>query len=428
MIVSITAALSLALLGSVQTDAAVGVRADTAVGSAPLQLGAGNNNEATVMQQVGPAAGLRFQTERTTVIVRYFPRLYLRYPNLAGADRLLLFQRVGLRANYLMSSRVSWSLSGTAGEGEMDYTAPLAATASTPDTTTGTSTTTQGTQTSQSASTTAAQKQYPVLRIRTLAANSTMTWRESLRAQMSVSLFTSGTGALPGGYPLPNGTVWVVGSAMTQGYLVTPQDTTGVTLSYQHGYVELSPNFDNANAIWNWLHRYSIATQAGVYAGIGVIRVYGQALSWSPSGWLTWQTSGATERGFRRSLMLSGGVRTFVNTLIGTVTPTAFVQGSVMVDLAPRWSFDALLGYQMPLSSGTTAANAQLNLSTGNWQLAFHRRYGQNLFLDFGLRGYLFTDSLVVSNPQIQGTQTWAFVGFTWSESTGKDDIGAWVL
>jgi hypothetical protein len=245
---------------------------------------------------------------------------------------------------------------------------------------------------------------------------------------MSLALFTSGTGAVPGGIALPNGTVWIVGSSITQGFLVTPQDGTGLMLSYQHGYVETAPNFDNVSATWNWTHQYSAITQAGVYAGFGVIRPAGQPLAWSPSGWFTWQTSGATERGFRRSLMLSSGIRTFVNTLVGTAIPTAFAQGSVIYDLAPRWSFDAWIGYQMPLTSGTTASNAQIIMSTGNWQLAFHRRIGQNFAVDFGLRGYFFGDSPFASNPQILGTQTWAFVGFTWSESTGKDDTGAWVL
>jgi hypothetical protein len=168
--------------------------------------------------------------------------------------------------------------------------------------------------------------------------------------------------------------------------------------------------------------------QAGMFAGIGVIRRNGQPLTWSPAGWLTWQTGGASERGYRRSLMLSSGVHTFVNTLLGTVTPMAFVQGSVMVDLAPRWWFDALLGYQMPVSRGAAIPNVQLVMSTGNWQVAFHRRIGQNFVVDLGTRGYFFADSPLVPNPQILGTQTWAFVGFSWSESTGKDDTGAWVL
>gem|GEM_PF-5591815 len=428
-------ALPCALFGAVRTDAAVGVQSDTAVGSASPQLGPQSHNEATIMTQVGPAAGLRFRTERTTVIVRYFPRLYLRYPNLADAARPLLFHWVGLSATHRLSPRISWSLSSTAGQGELDYSSPfvMAGSAATPaqnpqGITAGAPPPTQSTQTSPTAATSAAQKQSSVLRIRTLAAATTMGWQESQRANISLELFTSGTAAAPGGGILPNGTVWIVGSSLTQEFLVAPQDGTGLTLSYQHGYVESAPQFDNASATWNWSHQFSAITQAGVYAGFGVMRSYGQPLTAWPVAWINWQTSGITERGFRRSLMVSSGVRTFVNTLIGTATPTAFVQGSVSYDLTPRWWFDALLGYQMPLSKGTTVANAQLMMSMGNWQLAFHRRIGKNVAVDFGLRGYLFADSPMASNPQILGTQTLAFVGFTWSESTGKDDTGAWVL
>ena len=430
MLSSTIAVLPLALLASAQTDLAVGMRADTAIGSASRVLGPDGHNEPTVMAQAAPAAGLRMMDARTTVVLRYFPRLYLRYPNLADAARPLLFHWVGLSATHLLSPRVTWSLLSTAGQGEMDYSSSLVAAsgqtaqANPPNIATGTP---QTTQTSQTAATSAAQR-LSVLRLRTLAASTTMGWQESQRANMSLDLFTSGTAAAPGGLPLPNGTVWIVGSDMTQEFLVAPQDGTGLTLSYQHGYVESAPQFDNASATWNWAHQYSATTQAALYAGFGVMRSYGRPLSGWPVAWITLQSTGFTERGFRRSLMLSSGVRTFVNTLVGTATPMAFVQGSAIYDLESRWWFDALVGFQMPVSKGTTIDNSQLIMSLGNGQLALHRRVGQNFVVDFGVRGYLFADSPVVSNPQILGTQIWAYVGFTWSESTRNDDAGAWVL
>ena len=384
-----------------------------------------------------PSAGLRFRSERTTVILKYFPRLYLRYPNLANAARPLLFHRVGMLAARQLSQRVSWSLSSTVGQGDMDYTSPLVLTTNASgrpspdpqDTASGVTAQPQGTQATQSSASTANQRQ-TVLSIRTLTASTSIGWQESQRSQLSLAIFISGTGAIPGGQSLPNGTAWLVGSSLTQGFLVTPRDNTGLPLTHQHGYVELTSDFDNVSAIWDWSHQYSVATQAGVYAGVGVIHADGQSLAWSPSGWINWQTSGTTQRGFRRSLMLSSGVRTFVNTFAGTAYPAAFIQGSMIYDLAPRWSFDALLSYQMPLTNGTSAASSQLVMSTGNWQFSFHRRIGQrqNFAVDFGLRGYFFSDSLAVSNPKILGTQTWAFVGFTWSDGTGRDETGSWVL
>ncbi len=406
------------------------MQSETAVGSASPQIGAGSRNELTVMAQTTPMAGVRVRSERTTIIIKYFPRLYLRYPNLAGAARPLLFHRAGLAASHLVSPRVAWVLSSTVGQGEMDYSTPLGLNSGTnalsPQ---SPATLPQGTQTSVTSATTTTQRQ-TVLRLRTLTASTTVGWQESQRAQASISSFVTGTAALPGGVDLPSGTVWVVGSNLTQGFMIAPQDSTGINLTYQYGYVQRAPNFHSASAIWNWSHRFTEATQAGVYAGIGAIKTEGQSASLSPSGWLTWQTSGTTQSGLVRTLALSSGVHTSVNTLAGTAYPAAFVQGSVAHDLAPRWSFDALLSYQTPLSAGTSGANAQLNMSMGNWQLAFHRRFGQrqNFALDFGLRGLLLSDSLTVSNPQVLSTQTWAFVGFTWSDGAASDDAGGWLL
>jgi len=430
---STLAVVHLALLAGVQTDAAVGLRADTAIGSASRLLGPGGHNEPTIMAQAVPAAGIRLRNARTSVVLRYFPRLYLRYPNLADAARPLLFHYLGLSTTHLLSPRLSWLTSSTVGQGEVDYSSPFAAGSGQPiqsttqDGTPSATAPTQSAQSSQTAATSTAQR-LSVIRLRTLSASTTLSWQESQRANMFLDLFTSGTAALPGGFPLPNGTVWIVGGDMTQDFLLSPQDGAGFTLSYQRGHLAKAPDFDNASATLNWSRKYSAIAQLGLYAGFGVMRSYGRPLTGWPVAWATWQAEGVTERGFRRSAMLSSGVRTFVNTLVGTAAPMAFAQGSMTYDLEYRWWFDAGIGYQMPISNGTAAANAQLILSSGNWQLAFHRRIDRHIAIDFGLRGYLFADSPMVSNPHILGTQSWAFVGFTWSEGTANDDNGSWVL
>jgi hypothetical protein len=339
---------------------------------------------------------------------------------------------VGFAISYALSPRVSWLLSSTAGQGELDYAAPQVVSAeATPstqspqDTTTGTTTPASGTQTT--AATTTVQRQ-TVLRVRMLAASTGINWRQSERARMGVTLFASGTAPVSGGTALPNGTIWLVGPDVTEGYLVTPQDEAGMTLGYRHGYIERAPNYDYVTAISHLAHQYSESMAGAAYAGFGCVKAYGFALACSPAGWVTWQQTSATTRGFRRTLMLSSGVRTTVNTLNGTVVPTAFVQGSVMYELGPSWRFDALLGFMVPLSTSTNTGNTQLVYSTGNWQLAFHRRINYNVGVDFGLRGFLYADNPMTSNPQILGTQTWAFVGISWSEGARHDDVGAWVL
>jgi hypothetical protein len=203
-----------------------------------------------------------------------------------------------------------------------------------------------------------------------------------------------------------------------------------MTYAYQHGYVQLFPDFDAVSALWNWAHQYSSATEAGTSMGITALHSSGQATLWSPAGWVYWRLDGITQRGLRRSISVATGVRTYINSLVGTATPAAFIEATFARGLSRDWLFDAVAASQVPLTSGTTTTVSSPQMTTANWQFAFHYQVSRvhNFLIDVGMRGFFFADSPTAPNMQILGTQVWGFVGATWSDGFRDGDTGAWVL
>jgi hypothetical protein len=112
--------------GETAMEPVAGVRAETAVGVAPLLVmqpdGSPAPSRPTFMLTVAPMIGWHIVNRRISFSLEYTPRLRMRRPNLIGLDRPLLLHGVSSHYSEFLSRRVQLASTLTGQYGELDYT------------------------------------------------------------------------------------------------------------------------------------------------------------------------------------------------------------------------------------------------------------------------------------------------------------------
>lgn len=307
-------ALSGVVLGAVSTDIAVGARAETMVGSAPVVPT--EPPRASFGAELTPLAGVELEDHRFRVVIRYNPRFFLRRPNILGLDRPVFLNRGSADERLRLSRTVTFRSNLSGSIGEVDYVG-LASVLSR----------TQLSQVNQS-----------VIRLYEVEQRLGVDVRASRRTTLLFNAFVG-----KGGAPDLSSSIFPthtrLGGGPTLRYLLTRRDELRLPASVEYHRVNAAELAAETIEL-DWDHRISRRTRTTLVGGTFA----SEYLDSRHGSNVLPVASASVEHGLviRRGTRLDGrigvGVRPILNLLFSEYRPLAYTEGSLAFSSPPHWT------------------------------------------------------------------------------------------
>jgi hypothetical protein len=378
-------------------DLGAGLRATTSAGL--LSGGPDQDSDLAATQELIPALAQRLRDPTQELVVRYFPRLFLRYPGASNFGRPLLLHQVGAGYENRLSRRARFHALVYGAAGELDYSS-------------------QRLLFDESSAAVGAE----AIDLGVVRASSglelRLTPRSALRlgagAGHQASLSARGTASAEA---LP--TTSELTTQVFHAYLLSRRDAVGTALAA--GYYT-SDRTDSLIAGGLELHY-----ERALNRSTGLLLSAGVAVSSSVerSEWRGFPLAmfGLTSETHESALSLRGGVRATYDALLASYHPQAFVEASGSRSLGRDWQ-GALQLFAASALREAPQADERLE-SVLALALPFDYRMSQNASIEFGIRlltrGARLDDAL-----ERRQTEAVGFLGLRYVKTSAKDD-GAWV-
>lgn len=408
-------AAALALFG-VTADVAAGARADLAVGRAPLALG--EPEQAALTGELVPALALRLETQRAANILRYYPRLFWRYPGGLTLTRPVVYHRIDFRSTYQASR--SLELGGTlaVGAGELDYSGARLVFDPEQSSTVEEEVLKYGTATAGVDAELTITRDWAV--------------QSSLEAERSgpVDLDEPGFDERPD-FPLQDR----VTLELEPRYQLTRNDTLSALLQEDFRHFSSGRSLWVSRAQLQHAHQWSRTDELRAIAGL-VVGYWsegsagpsaegdeGEKTRFMPVGSLS--ARGSVYQSRRIQLELSGtvGIDGLVDAIRATLEPRAGLSGSLSAILPPRWSAAIIASAYTAATdeprSGPEGFASDETIASVTTPVRYLLQPGA--VLEFGTRATVRGPHLEVSGDRVREKEYWAYVAFAYAWSTARD-------
>jgi hypothetical protein len=380
--------------GAVAAEPVARVRAEVAVGYAPVEYG--GRTRATTTYTLSPMVGWWIGSHTRSLLLAYTPRLMLRRPNRVGVDRPLIMH--GANADYAerlsrqvqLTSQLAWAY------GETDYLSLEEALGPT-QTTVPRVTLIKTTQVSGQVGLSQA---YTPRNRREIGLGASRFQPKGVQARRVLSAQTSMNGS------------W------TESYLMSRRDTGSLTLG--GGYTRFSGGilrtrrryvFESARA--GWERRLSQEGSLAVGAGAYAVQMTGGVRSWFPAADASLTDSLGRVGELRVTGHASAATEATPDNVLGRLRP--------MLSLGAGATATSMEGWAVGLSvSGATAATLEplepgQSESVMSAAVPLSYELSQEFVLEAGARATALASHWAARHRHTTDTQAWLYVALTWS-------------
>jgi len=402
--------------GSAANDAAIGAGGSGSVGILP---GAGSDSS---LVRVTGATGWRRRTRRSSLRLRYRPRLTMRLPAPSGEKRPLLLHQADLRVSSSLSPRVGGSIDGTLAAGAVDY--------ATIDTLF------EGSAAANIPAVVRVLRADGGAELRT-AVSPRLVWLNALRASYTKPLGDEdppdpsndpddNSGAAVGGGVRKSG---IVALRSSFHYTIESRNSIGAGIEGRHVVSDFPFRVVVLGLRGMWGHVPASGQQIAIEGGVNYAAEIGDGETLiTPSVSLSYRSSFSRMGEEHTSLAFSLGMRDVLEPLVPTYRSVVFGGMSVGHGIGRRWDLGA------SVSATTSVLGRSLGPSRSESALAasFPVTYsaGTNLLLSFGLQSSVrISDSRRAQAQGPQGPQVLALAFFGMSAATGtrpRDSMWLW--
>jgi hypothetical protein len=390
-----------------QVGGAVEATLRNEIGSAPVDPQT-DEAETTFATELRPGALLRIDTARSTLTLRFDPRIYHRTPNLAGSDRPLVLYQGGAAYGRDLSPRLRWTTAAGASYGEVDYTSPQLA----------------------FASPIAGEIETPVVKRITLDASTGLTAqlsrRQGLEANASVSHLES-TGVESGAEAsFPTTTTY----ALLVAHAYALDELSTLSFPVQPRYFVVDPGPDWISGAVGVAYRRQLTPRANLNGLLGVVltKVDGEETNVYPNALLSYTNIIIERPNANLTNQLEAVLDATLDPTTGNVRPTLGLHASLRSYLGNKWLVDFQAAGDTTTSAGNngqgTDGERETLLSAST---AVGYRLMNEVRLDGGVRWSTRATNLFADDADLRDRQVFAFLGATAVFDFGSGQRGgAW--
>lgn len=379
---------------AVATEPFARVRAEVAVGSAPVDYG--GRQSATVTYTLSPMGGWWIGTHTRSLLLAYTPRLMLRRPNRAGVNRPLILHDVSadyaerLSRRMQLSSRLAWVY------GETDYLSFEEALGPTQTTVPRIALI----RTTQVLGQVGLSHAYARRHARQIGVGASRLEPNGVRAKRVLSTQTS------------------VNGSWTESCVISRRDTGSLTFGtgytkFRGGGIGGRRSYASQLLRAGWQRRFSEQGTLSAGAGAYAVHMAGGLWSWYPAA----DVSAADSLGRLGRLRITGhsaaALAATPDSVLGVVRPTLVLSMGIDATSFDRWS----LGMSVSVATAATLESLEPERPESALSAAapFSYELTRELVLETGARASLRASHWAAQERHTTDRQAWLYVALTWS-------------